>query len=353
VSHEAQVPGSEHIFLEPSAALELSSALLKAIGAPPPAARLVSEHLVEASRLGIHSHGLIRLPQYVGEVAAGIINPAATAVETKRQGARAEVDGRTAFGQVAAGAAVEVAAEIATSWVGAAVVTVKRAGHVGRIGAFTEMLARRGLVGLAFASGSREGHRVAPVGAREGRLATNPLSWAVPTKDEPIVADFATSATTEGHVRWMLKQGGAVQEGLRDSSGRHTTDPAALYGHPPGFIVPLGGDRSGHKGYALGLLVEVLATTLARDLPTDEKRAGNNLALVAIAVDDDFLRRASVLADYVRSAAPIREGAPILLPGEPERRRLAAGGPVLVDRATWAEIVAQAEVAGIPLPAPV
>ena len=37
--------------------------LLRKSGAPPLHATVVAEHLVESSLLGVHSHGLIRVPQ--------------------------------------------------------------------------------------------------------------------------------------------------------------------------------------------------------------------------------------------------------------------------------------------------
>jgi LDH2 family malate/lactate/ureidoglycolate dehydrogenase len=38
--------------------------------------------------------------------------------------------------------------------------------------------------------------------------------------------------------------------------------PGALFGNPPGAMLPLGGIDLGHKGFALGLMVEVLTAGL-------------------------------------------------------------------------------------------
>src|SRR5207247_11082878 len=51
--------------------------LFVAQGAPPAHAEIVAGHLIESSRMGLHSHGLIRVPQYVDAVASGASDPPA------------------------------------------------------------------------------------------------------------------------------------------------------------------------------------------------------------------------------------------------------------------------------------
>ena len=43
-----------------------------------------------------------------------------------------------------------------------------------------------------------------------------------------------------------------------DSKGQPTTDPKVFYGDPPGAILSI----AGHKGYALGIITEMLAGAL-------------------------------------------------------------------------------------------
>jgi LDH2 family malate/lactate/ureidoglycolate dehydrogenase len=182
-------------------------------------------------------------------------------------------------------------------------------------------------------------------------MATNPISWAAPTSSEPLVADLATSAITEGFVRSARKRGLPVPAGtLCEPDGQPTIEAAALYGDPPGFLLPLGGERFGHKGYALSLLVEIIATTLAGDTPDDPGRWGNNLALVALRADEKFVKRADALCSYLRSAPPGDPASKVLLPGEPERLAAERNRHVAVDAATWAEIEALAASAGVDLP---
>jgi L-lactate dehydrogenase len=316
-------------------------------GATTDNARQVADHLVDASRAGVRSHGLLRVPQYLDDIARGETDPAALpGAETARHGGRCVVDGRHAFGQVAGNWAVERTLSLASAH-GLGAVTVHHIGHAGRIGAYVESAALRGAVALAVCSGPPDGHRVAPFGALDGRLATNPIAYAYPASPSPVVADFATSASTEGQIRHCLLSGSPAPTGsLQDADGNPTIDPSALYADPPGTLLPLGGERYGHKGYALGLLVETLATLLGGDEADDHGRWGNNLFLIVIPVDDDFQGRADRMGRYIRSARA-SDGRPIQLPGDRERATGRADDRIPVDTATWTAIRAASLGCGI------
>ncbi len=321
---------SAPIELDPEVMHAFVVALLVAAGASEANARDVADHLIDASRAGLSSHGVLRVPQYLDDIAMHRIDPSAVPRVERDDATAVVLDADGCFGQVAATRAVDVARERARERA-TAIVVVRRAGHLGRIGAWTEALARDGLIAIGFCSTPPYTHSVAWFGSREGRLGTNPISYAFPTGGEPVVADFSTSATPEGRVRYARNQGVAVPDGvLRDASGVPTTDPNALYAQPPGALQPLGGAIFGHKGSALGLLVEMMATLLAGEMITDTTR-GNNLALLAIRPPAGFVGDADELARYVRSSAPIDPARPVVLPGEPEARARASATTVTID----------------------
>lgn len=295
-----------------------AAAVLVAAGASPVNARIVAEHLVDSDAVGLPSHGVTRLTQYIADIRRGEIDPVATPLVRQDRGALVAIDGGMGFGQVAGQTAVDRAAAAAKAN-GIAFVTVHRAGHAGRIGAYVEALGTRGLVAIACCSGPRSGHFVAPFGGREGRLATNPIAYAFPTQGLPIVADFATSAAPEGVIRLLGDLGRDAPPGaLRDSTGQLTSDPAALYARPPGAIQPIGGELQGYKGTALGILVELLGTLCVGEEPGDPLRTGNNLAVIALTVDSEFPARGDRFADHIRSAAPIEPQRPVMMPGDRE-----------------------------------
>src|SRR5690606_3334435 len=117
-------------------------------------------------------------------------------------------------------------------------VVARNSHHIGRIGALSEAGAQAGMLVLAFVAVGIPGP-VAPLGGSEGRLGTNPISYGVPAGAAGVVADFATSSMPEGVVNRHRRLGQSLPQGvLVDSSGRPTTDPAALYAEPPGAILP-------------------------------------------------------------------------------------------------------------------
>jgi uncharacterized oxidoreductase len=340
--------GADSPSFEPERLRAFLEQLFVAYGAPVDNARHVVDHLLDASLVGLHSHGIIRVPDYLDAIASGAIDPAAVPMIVD-DGSILVLDARGCFGQVA-GAAVVTAATERVASNGIAIVALRRAGHLGRIGAYVETLARRGLVALAFCSVPTRFHNVAWFGTREGRLGTNPIAYAVPTGDTPVVADFSTSAIPEGRVRFLRNQGLPVPDGvLHDSSGVPTTDPNVLYAPDAGTLQPLGGESLGHKGSALGMLVEVMGTLLAGEDADDPDR-DNNLTIVAFAPPPGFEARAAALVRYVHDAAPIDPERPPLVPGEPEVRARRTTERVLVDATTWAAIRERANAKGLPQP---
>src|SRR4051812_9955896 len=185
----------------------LGRSLLERAGARPEQAEIVMRHLLEASAMGLHSHGVMRIPQYVDEIASGFIDPVAEIHVRRVTPTRLLLDGNHAFGQVAGmelvGAVLPVAREL-----GMAIGTVRGVAHTGRIGAYPEAAARQGFIALACCNGRPAAHWVAPFGGREGRISTNPMAFEGRVAgDAPGVADFSTAATAEGVVRSLRFRG--------------------------------------------------------------------------------------------------------------------------------------------------
>jgi hydroxycarboxylate dehydrogenase B len=338
----------------PQAALgRFARDLLMVAGASPDHANIVVEHLLEADAMGLKSHGVMRVPQYLSEIAAGEIDPRATPQVIESSAGRAAVDGGKGFGQVVGRTMCAEAVRLAGQF-GISFVVGRHMGHTGRVGAYAEAIARNNTVGMVVCSGPRSGHRVAPFGGLEGRLATNPIAFAYPVRSgPPIVADFSTSVAPEGVIRSLMYRGlAAPPDALRDASGAPTADPSALYQTPPGALQPLGG-LVGYRGTALAILVEVLAALLAQDDTEDPSRFGSNLAMIAISTDHLFAERAGRMGNYIRSSAPIDPTKSVMLPGEREHTQaLRLGdGPISVDRPTWLAMVGAA-IAGIEIPTP-
>lgn len=340
-------PGTQ-ILLQAKNVKSQAEALLIAGGARADDAALVAVELVRADQMGVSSHGVVRVGEYLDAIRSGRINVDGDCRTVSERGAVAVVDGGRRFGQVAGRYGLDVATRIARAQ-GCALVVVRNSHHIGRVGALGELGAERGLLVLAFVAVGIPGP-VVPLGGTAGRLGTNPLVYGVPTDAGPVSSDFATSAMPEGAVNLARRAGSSLPDGvLVDATGAPANDPAVLYHEPPGGLLPFGG-RWAHRGYALNLMIELFAGTLAGYGPGDPSRASNSMFLLAVDPDaalpgGRFPALAAATAEYVKSAGPPGH---VLVPGERELSKLAeAGNQVSLDATTVMALNARARDAGL------
>jgi len=331
-------------------------AVFERSGAPASHALVVAEHLVGANRAGHDSHGVMRVPQYVQAIEKGDLLPAAAPEVEKETASYAVVNGRWGFGQVAAKFAAELAIEKAGA-ASVACVVAHDLGHIGRLGAYTEMAAREGMIGIAMVNNHGAARLVAPFGGIDRRLSPNPISMCAPAQsDVPILVDASMSAVAEGKVRVKMKRGEPVPEGcIVDGNGNPTTDPAALYGPPLGSLLTFGGPFA-HKTFGLSLMVECLAGALsgAGCSRPDATRIGNATFLLALNIEaflplDAFKRHVTDLVAYLKSSRKAPGVTEILVPGEPEARarETCAREGIYVADITWREITDVADRLGV------
>lgn len=342
--------------LRPSQLQEFACQLLAAGGASADEALIVAHSLVEANLRGYDSHGVMRIPYYVQAIRDGEVVPGEELTVLDEGPSRVVADGNWGFGQVQAVRLLKLLATKAHAS-GQAVGTMTHSGHIGRLGEYCELAAAEGLVSILMVNSHGAAVRVAPPGGKAPRLSTNPLAIGVPLGSEPLVLDFSTSATAEGKVRVKKIAGQPCPEGwLIDCEGRPTTDPASLYGNPPGSILPMGGPQA-YKGFGLGLMIEILTGALsggvcARPVPYAKK--GN--CVFAMLIDpgrfggaDHFRAEVAQLAEYIKSCPRVGECEEILLPGDPERRLFAKRSTegIPLDNENWNALVKLGEKLGV------
>lgn len=331
-------------------------ALFTACGAPADEAAVVAEELVEASLMGIDSHGVIRYIWYTEEAIVGRIKPGAPIEVVKQSANTAVVDFHGNFGPVGARYMADLACDKAREADIACIIS-KHAHHVGRLGSCVQRLAERGMIGLAVVNSSKIGHNVVPWGGRAGRLATNPLAYAVPTAHHPVILDMSTSMIAEGKIRVLLHQGKDVPPGcILDADGRPATDPRLFYGPPRGAILPFGSEL-GYKGFGLALLVEILGGALAGERISDEGGAYiNGLNLIAINPEAfcgtaRLLELMEEMTAYITDTPPADGFAEVVMPGaydfRTKERRMREGIPVPEE--TWKQIVEAGNRVGLTL----
>jgi len=329
---------------------KLGIAIFAAVGATPENARGVVSSLVGANLAGHDSHGVIRIPSYVQDIKAGRLKPAATPELTSETSATATIDGASTFGQVGARLTAQTAARKARDG-GLAAAALFHAGHTGRIGEWAELGAAQGMVTFVAGSGPHGPHQAAPFGGRAASLGTNPFSWGVPRADgkPPILLDYATTGAAQGKLMVARAKQEPVPPGwILDKDGRPTTDVEDFYAG--GVLLPY----AGHKGYAMSVIVELLAVGMSggERVPRSERASCLFVACFdpkAFRPDDEFVRTVERVASRLKAVPPAEGFDEVLLPGEPEdrtRSQRSEEGIPLPD-ATWDAIRSVARELGV------
>lgn len=223
-------------------------------GVPEADAAFVADSLVQADLWGHQSHGVLRVGWYYARLCSGAMRPV-TAPETVLDGgAVAVMDGKDGIGQVIARRAVEEAVRRAKLH-GAGVVSVRNSNHFGTCMYYTGMGARQGCITLLATNG---GANMAPWGGIKKLIGTNPWSVAAPAGRYPtMIMDVANSGVARGKIFLAQRRRETIPDTWAiDVTGAPTTDPRAAL---EGFILPM----AGHKGYAIGVIVDMLSGVLS------------------------------------------------------------------------------------------
>lgn len=298
-----------------------STELLAAAGLDDDKARVVAEILVAGDLMGHTTHGLQLLAPYLGEVQSGRM-PVTGGPEVVSQRAAVETwDGRYLPGPWLIIQALESAQKMANTC-GTGTVVIRRSNHIACLAAYLKWATDRDLV-VVIESSDPATKSVAPYGGLEATHTPNPIAVGYPTDSGPVLLDVSTSITTNGMVGRLNKQNSRLPyPWLKDHQGHATDDPSVLFNEPKGSIMPIGGLDHGHKGYALGLMVEALTSGLAGFGRVQAPNQWGASVMVQV-LDPEafggleaFKRETGALVDACR-ANPVAEGdSAVRIPGE-------------------------------------
>jgi LDH2 family malate/lactate/ureidoglycolate dehydrogenase len=318
---------------------------------PEDVSQRVAESLVEANLTGHDSHGVIRVPYYVRSVQEGRVQPRGEITVVRESSTMALLDCGHNFGQVGAAQGMRVAIAKAQAH-DIAVVALDRCNHVGRLGEYVVMAADAGLMGWMICNGTARGGIVAPYRGIGRALGSNPIAWAVPgPHGRAIMLDYATSVCAQGKIQVAADKGQQLPEGwLLDKEGRPTRTPQDQF--DGGAMLPF----AGHKGYAMSVLVELVAGGLSGAgpalLPDYQRTQGVVMMALKIAAFqpvETFQDVAGAFEQAIMETPRASEEDEILMPGEPEWRskeQRERDGIPLPER-TWERLQETAEALGV------
>ena len=236
------------------------------VGVPSDDAATCAELLLAADLRGIESHGMSRLKMYIDRILEGRQKPITRIDILRETPATALLDGNHGMGAVISTTAMRTAIEKAKK-VGTGTVAVTNSTHFGIAGYYPLMAVKEDMIGICVTNTRPS---VAPTFGVQPLLGTNPIAFGAPTDENiPFLFDAATPIIQRGKVEIHARKNKPFPPGyVIDHCGYPATDPHAILlglNKDANAFLPLGGageDFGGHKGYGLGVMVEILSASL-------------------------------------------------------------------------------------------
>jgi L-lactate dehydrogenase len=333
---------------------DFATAILSKAGLQDEPAASVARGLVEADLLGHTTHGLALLADYVEEISEGRMETSGRPSVVQERGAAATWDARRLPGIWTTQLAIEAAVERARG-LGIGAIALRRSHHIACLAAFLEAPAREGIAVLIFSSDPGDA-KVAPFGGLTPVLMPDPIAAGLPAEPDPIMIDISTSITTMAMTNRAKREGRKLPgPWLLSADGEATDDPTVV--GAGGTLLPIGGLDHGHKGFGLGLMVEMLTQGLSGygrlDGPTEW-----GASVLVVAIDPEafggraaFLRQTSFIARACRDAKAL--DAPVRLPGAAglARKRRALLEGIALSPAVVSSLTELSRLFGIAVPA--
>jgi LDH2 family malate/lactate/ureidoglycolate dehydrogenase len=307
--------------------IDLASAIARRAGVPSDDAAILADSLVAADLSGTSTHGVSRLAIYVKRIRKGLIDPKALLrVERERAGTLA-IDAGNGLGQVQAVKALNLLMPKAREC-GVASATIRNSQHFGALSYYCNRAAEGNMILLAMSNCEPA---MSPEGGCQAYFGTNPIAASFPSgKGFTVKIDLATSVTARGNIIAAQKKGQTIPPGWAlDVEGNPTEDASAAL---LGTVLTM----AGHKGYALAVMVEVLASVLSgaaigssigsmyKNLDRSQD-VGHFFCLLHIEAFMDlprFIERIDRMIDDIKSCRRRPGVEEILVPGERSSRTM-------------------------------
>ena len=301
-------------------------------------ARLSARLFADASRDGVHTHGLNRFPKFIASIKNGSVDVTKRAVRVGEFGSLERWDGLRGPGNLNAWRCMNRAIELAkANTVG--VVALKNTNHWMRPGNYGILAVENDCIGIMW---TNTVPNMPAWGGKDAKIGNNPMVVAVPYQDVPVVLDVAMSMFSYGKLEKYRRDG--VQcpvDGGFDVEGNITRDPAQII--ETHQVLPIGY----WKGSGLSLVLDLVASSLAGgtttrgigELPTDTSLSHFFMAVEMASLPDrkELERQIGLTLQDLQESVPMHEGRPVHYPGQGmERvREESMEKGVFVDEGIW------------------
>lgn len=290
-------------------------------------AKISAGVIMQAEFTGVITHGLAKLPFYVGRYKNEAENLRPNIKQVNQHTSNLLIDGDNGSGLIIGPKALEKCIE-KTKENGIASVAVRNSGHFGCGNYYAWKFAENNLIGIIT---TNTAPLMAPFGGKRREIGTNPIAIAIPTKSKyPIILDMATSVAAYGKIQIAAAANSQIPNNwVKNSEGIPTTNPQEGL---DGALQPI----AEHKGYGLAVIVDALTSLLARgqfgqNIATMEALNGNSPEGVShfmLGIDpgtfypiEDFLNYVDSYIDYMKNSPKAKGTEEIFMPGEIEFKK--------------------------------
>ena len=238
----------------------------------------ITDVLLLSDLFGIESHGMQRLVRYHKGIEKGMMKVNAQALVVHETPVSAVIDAQDGMGQIVGKKAMKMAIQKAKT-TGIGMVTVRNSNHFGIAGYYSRMAQLEGLLGISMTNSEAI---AVPTFVRIAMMGSNPIAISMPAHPVPFHLDMSTCVVTRGKLEVYNKKDAPLPLGWAlDANGKDTSDAKDvlhnIINKLGGGIVPLGGSGelfSGHKGYGLGLAVEMFTAIFSSGLTGNHTHIG-------------------------------------------------------------------------------
>lgn len=305
-------------------------------------AELSARLYADASRDGVHTHGLQRFPKFINSIKNGSVDVTKRAICVESYGALERWDGQKGPGNLNAYKCMDRAIELAKeNTVG--IVGLRNTNHWMRPGNYGIQATEKDCIAILW---TNTVPNMPAWGGKDAKVGNNPVVLAVPHKGEPVLLDVAMSMFSYGKLEKLKREGKETPvDGGYNKEGKVTRNPAEIL--ETHQVFPIGY----WKGSGLSLLLDLIAAAVAGGntsrlvgtLPTETE-----LSQFFMAIDlSKFPDRERIdqeienTLEDLRASIPMDAKHPVHAPGDGTRkvREESMKEGVFVDDTLWKTVL--------------
>jgi len=301
-------------------------------------ARISAGLFADASRDGVHTHGLNRFPKFIASIENGAVDVTKRAVKVDSFGVLERWDGLRGPGNLNAWTAMSRTIELAKEHtIGA--VALRNTNHWMRPGNFGLMGAEADCISLLW---TNTVPNMPAWGGKDAKLGNNPMVVCIPHKEGPVLLDIAMSMFSYGKLEKYKRDGvDCPVDGGFNKEGQISRKPSEIL--ETHQVLPIGF----WKGSGLSLVLDLIASALSGGTTTrgvGEFPVETSLSQFFMAVDlsrfpdrGELERQIHLSLEDLKASQPLNESEKIYYPGEGmmANRVKSMSEGVWVDESIW------------------